>query len=76
MAPNQHAVFTDGPKEERLAMNISQNNRADKRHPPVPARGVYVQMEYQHRDSRVVAAWVAGVLFVFGLALLALAVTL
>ena len=38
-------------------------------YPPVPARRVSVPLEYQHRDSRYVAAWVAGVLFVAGLAL-------
>ena len=52
------------------------NNRADRRHPPVPARGVSAPLEYQGRDSRYVAAWVAGVLFVAGLVLLVLAVTL
>ena len=45
-------------------------------YPPKPARVAYTKLEYQHRDSRYVAAWVAGVLFAFGLALLALAVTL
>ena len=54
-------------------MNISANNR---KYPPVPARVAYTQLEYNHRDSRYVAAWVAGVLFVFTLGLLVLAVTL
>ena len=49
------------------------NNR---KYPPVPARVAYTQLEYNGRDSRYVAAWVAGVLGVFALALLALAVTL
>ena len=46
-------------------------------YPPKPARSVYVPLEeYNHRDSRFVAAYVAGVLFVFALALLVFAVTL
>ena len=45
-------------------------------YPPKPARTTSAPLKYQHRDSRYVAAWVAGVLFVAGLALLALAVTL
>ena len=45
-------------------------------YPPKPARVAYTQLEYNGRDSRFVAAWVAGVLFVFGLALLVFAVTL
>ena len=45
-------------------------------YPPKPARRVSVPMEYQHRDSRYVAAYVAGVLFVFALGLLVFAVTL
>ena len=45
-------------------------------YPPVPARRVSDPLEYQGRDSRYVAAYVAGVLCVFGLALLVLAVTL
>ena len=50
--------------------------RPDAPYPPVPSRRPSVPMEYQHRDSRYVAAWVAGVLFVAGLALLVFAVTL
>ena len=51
--------------------------RPDAPYPPKPARSVSAPLEeYNHRDSRYVAAWVAGVLFVAGLALLALAVTL
>ena len=50
--------------------------RPDAPYPPVPARRVSAPLEYHTRDSRFVAAYVAGVLFVFGLALLALAVTL
>ena len=45
-------------------------------YPPKPARTTSPPLDYQHRDSRYVAAWVAGILFVAGLALLALAVTL
>ena len=50
--------------------------RPEAPYPPKPARRVSAPLEYQHRDSRYVAAWVAGVLFVAGLALLVLAVTL
>ena len=50
--------------------------RPDAPYPPVPARRVSAPLEYQHRDSRFVAAYVAGVLCVFALGLLALAVTL
>ena len=45
-------------------------------YPPKPARTTPLSLEYQGRDSRYVAAWVAGILFVAALALLALAVTL
>lgn len=51
----------------------SPNNR---KYPPVPARTTSPPLEYNGRDSRYVAAYVAGVLCVFTLALLALAVTL
>ena len=50
--------------------------RPEASYPPKPARTTSDPLEYQHRDSRYVAAYVAGVLFVAGLALLAFAVTL
>ena len=46
-------------------------------YPPVPARSTSAPLEeYNGRDSRYVAAYVAGVLFAFGLGLLVFAVTL
>ena len=45
-------------------------------YPPVPARRVSDPLEYQGRDSRFVAAYVAGVLFVFALGLLVFALGL
>lgn len=45
-------------------------------YPPVPARTTSAPLEYQGRDSRYVAAWVAGVLLAAALALFVLAMTL
>ena len=58
-------------------VHIEAKTPNNRKYPPIPARTVSAPLEeYNGRDSRYVAAWVAGVLCVFALALLVFAVTL